>query len=58
MRVKSKNIKSNLKKVDSHSITPQEYDELPELTDDMFDRAAYKIDGVKKPSLRLLIGKL
>lgn len=30
----------------------KEYDELPELTDDMFDRAIYKVDGVKKPSPR------
>jgi uncharacterized protein (DUF4415 family) len=48
MNAKLKNIKSNLKKVDAHSIKKIEYDELPELTDEMFDRAVYKIDGVKQ----------
>jgi len=50
MSAKSKNIKSNLKKVDTHSVKSNEYDELPELTDDMFDRAVYKVNGVEKPA--------
>jgi hypothetical protein len=50
MNAKSKNIKSNLKKVDAHVIQPEEYDELPEVTDEMFKRAVYKVGGVKKPA--------
>jgi len=48
MRAKSKNIKSNLKKVDAHRIKKKEYDDLPELTDKMFNQAVYKVAGVKK----------
>jgi uncharacterized protein (DUF4415 family) len=48
MNAKSKNIKSNLKKIDAHVIQPEEYEELPEVTDEMFKRAAYKVGGVKK----------
>lgn len=32
-------IKSDLAKVDAHVITPEEYEELPELTDEMMERA-------------------
>jgi uncharacterized protein (DUF4415 family) len=32
-------IKSDLAKVDAHTITPEEYDEIPELTDAMLARA-------------------
>ena len=46
--MKLKNIKSNLKKVDKHSITKNEYTELPELTDEMLGRAVYKVDGIAK----------
>jgi dsDNA-specific endonuclease/ATPase MutS2 len=46
MNAKIKNIKSDLKKVDAHSVKKAEYDELPELTDEMIDRAVYKVDGV------------
>ena len=52
MNAKKKNIKSNLKKVDKHSVKDNEYDELPELTDEMFERAAYKVGGVEKPAPR------
>lgn len=48
MNAKRKNIKSDLKKVDEHSIKSDEYDDLPELTDDMFDRAVYKVSGIEK----------
>ena len=50
MNAKSKGIKSNLKKIDRHIIQPKEYDELPELTDEMFERAVYKVAGIEKPS--------
>jgi len=52
MRAKSKNIKSNLKKVDTHRIKKKEYDELPELTDKMFSQATYKVGGVTKTAPR------
>lgn len=52
MNAKLKSIKSNLKKIDSHKIKKEEYDELPELTDEMFDRAVYKVGGITKPSPR------
>ena len=48
MSAKRKNIKSNLKKVDHHTITSDEYHELPELTDDVFERAVYKVHGIEK----------
>ena len=32
--------------MDAHFIHPQEYDELPELTDEMFDHATYKVKGI------------
>ena len=48
MNAKRVNIKSDLKKVDRHIITSNEYDELPELTDAMFDKAVYKVHGAEK----------
>ena len=39
MNAKSGNIGSNLSKVDTHAIQPEEYDELPELDDAFFERA-------------------
>ena len=36
---------SNLKKVDAHVITPEEYEEIPELTDTFFENAIWKIGG-------------
>jgi uncharacterized protein (DUF4415 family) len=39
MNGKSKNIASDLKKADAHTITPEEYEELPELTDEFFETA-------------------
>ena len=48
MSAKSKNIKSNLKKLDTHRIKKEEYDDLPELTDEMMHRAVYKISGIEK----------
>lgn len=37
MNGKSKDIGSDLKKVDAYKITPEEYEELPELTDEFFE---------------------
>ncbi len=39
MTAKKQSIKSDLTKVDAHRITKAEYDEAPELTEDMLDRA-------------------
>jgi uncharacterized protein (DUF4415 family) len=36
---------SDLAKVDAHVIQPEEYEELPELTEEMLDRAVVKIGG-------------
>jgi uncharacterized protein (DUF4415 family) len=39
MSAKLTNITSNLSKIDSHLITAEEYDEIPELTDAFFEQA-------------------
>src|SRR6202011_3536647 len=39
MTGKKRVLGSDLKKVDRHVIQPHEYDEVPELTDEMFERA-------------------
>ena len=36
---------SDLKRVDAHVIKPEEYEELPEMTDEMFSRAVFKKAG-------------
>ena len=36
---------SDLKRVGAHVIKPEEYEELPELTDEMFARAVFKKAG-------------
>jgi uncharacterized protein (DUF4415 family) len=36
-----RSIASDLDKVDAHVITPEEYEEIPELDDDFFERADY-----------------
>ena len=36
---------SDLKRVDAHVIQPEEYDELPEMTDEMFARTVFKKAG-------------
>ncbi|MDV7402068.1 BrnA antitoxin family protein, partial [Arthrospira platensis SPKY1] len=38
-------MKSDLKRVDAHNIGPDEYDELPELTEDMLVRAQVNKGG-------------
>jgi uncharacterized protein (DUF4415 family) len=45
MSAKRRSSGSDLAKVDAHEIQPHEYDELPELTDGMLDRADVFIDG-------------
>ena len=39
MSVRKRSIKSDLAKVDAHHITNDEYDEAPEITEEMLDRA-------------------
>jgi uncharacterized protein (DUF4415 family) len=38
-------IMTDLAKLDAHIIQPEEYDELPELTDEMLARAVFKKGG-------------
>lgn len=38
-------LKSDLAKVDAHVIQPHEYDEIPELTDEMLERGTFKRAG-------------
>lgn len=40
---------SDLKQVDRHVIAPAEFDELPELTDEMLDRAVVNVGGQLSP---------
>jgi len=40
-----RSLTSNLKQVDAHNIGPQEYEELPEFTEDMLARAKLKKGG-------------
>jgi len=43
--VSRRSLTSNLKQVDAHNIVPQEYEELPEFTEDMLARAKLKKGG-------------
>jgi len=45
MNAKSRRIGSNLKKVDAHEITAEEYEEAPEVTTAMLAGAQYRIGG-------------
>jgi uncharacterized protein (DUF4415 family) len=45
MTGKRKNSKTNWAKVDAHVITPEEYEEAPEWTDEMFDSANFYVGG-------------
>jgi uncharacterized protein (DUF4415 family) len=38
---------SDLEKVDAQPVTPEQYDELPELTEDWFEKAELHVGGVK-----------
>jgi uncharacterized protein (DUF4415 family) len=42
---KSRRILSDLKRVDAHEIAPSEYEELPELSDEMLSRATVNKGG-------------
>jgi uncharacterized protein (DUF4415 family) len=44
-RVSRRSLKSNLARVDAHVIKRSEYDELPELTDEMLTRATINKGG-------------
>ena len=44
-RVSRRSLKSDLRKVDAHKIQPEEYRELPELTEDMLARGIVKKAG-------------
>jgi uncharacterized protein (DUF4415 family) len=45
MPAKKRVLGSDLKKVDRHVIQPHEYEEIPELTDDFFERADHYRGG-------------
>lgn len=45
MTEKSKNIGSDLKRIDAHAISAEEYDEIPELTDEFFEQADIHKNG-------------
>jgi len=38
---------SDLAKADAHTVTPEEYDEIPELTEEWFEGAELHVGGVK-----------
>ncbi|MBI3247014.1 MAG: BrnA antitoxin family protein [Deltaproteobacteria bacterium] len=49
-------LQSNLARVDAHVIQPSEYEELPELTEDMLSRAKVKKAGrPRSPTVKRLI---
>ena len=46
-------IHTDLAKLDAHEIRPDEYDDIPELTDEWFDKAEFAIgDTVIRPTRR------
>ncbi|TAN59967.1 MAG: hypothetical protein EPN20_14280 [Magnetospirillum sp.] len=45
MTGKTRALGSDLTKVDAHVVQPEEYDEIPELTDEVFARADYIVGG-------------
>jgi len=44
-RVSRRSLTSDLNQVDAHVIAPEEYDDLPELSDDMLSRAKLNKGG-------------
>lgn len=46
MTERKRAIGTDLLKLDAHVITPEEYEDIPELTDAWFDRATLHINGV------------
>jgi uncharacterized protein (DUF4415 family) len=49
-RASLRRVKSDLKRVDAHVIQPEEYEEITELTDEMFARAVWKRGGRPIPT--------
>ena len=49
MNVKSKPIGSDLNKIDQHLITSEEYEDIPEVTPDMFARAVLHVGLPERP---------
>lgn len=45
MTAKRRALGSDLSKVDGHEIRPEEYDDIPEITEEDFDRAEFSIAG-------------
>ena len=43
--VSRRSLRSNLQQVDAHAIAPDEYEDLPELTEDMLSRARLNKGG-------------
>ena len=48
MSASKRGIGSDLARVDAHVIQPAEYDEAPEFTEDVLDRAVFAVNGVEK----------
>jgi len=46
MTERKRAIGTDLRKLDAHVITPEEYEEIPELTDEWFARGVLHINGV------------
>lgn len=46
MTAKKRKSRTNWAKVEAHVITPEEYEEMPEWTQDQIDRAEFAIGGV------------
>jgi len=46
MTERKRAIGTDLRKLDAHMIRPEEYEDIPELTDAWFDRATLHINGV------------
>ena len=49
MTEKKRATATDLKKLDAHVIQPEEYEDIPELTEEWFEKAAYHIGGVPIP---------
>ena|SRR5690349_10190307 len=53
MTANKRAISTNLDKLDAHEIQPEEYDDIPELSDEWFDKAEFAIgDRVVRPARR------
>jgi len=45
MTASKRAIGTDLSKLDAHEVGPAEYEEIPELTDEFFDRAEFRVGG-------------